>query len=100
MKHYVNRYTHSFLQTRIENSSLKTYLFSIGKHKIYDRLKERKQFIGSVVTARDITDLKKSQKEINKSNVLPLCWIFLKELITDSTLSSLSFASLVKLNKI
>ena len=37
-------------QTRIENSSLKTYLFSIGKHKIYDRLKERKQFVGVVVT--------------------------------------------------
>ncbi len=34
-------------QLHIENSSLKTYLFSIGKHKIFDRLKERKQFVGT-----------------------------------------------------
>lgn len=44
-------------QTRIENSSLKTYLFSIGKHKIYDRLKERSQFTGTVVRDDDYEEI-------------------------------------------
>ncbi|MFK7748060.1 MAG: RNA polymerase sigma factor [Kordia sp.] len=44
-------------QTRIENSSLKTYLFSIGKHKIYDRLKERKLLVGGVVVENDYEEI-------------------------------------------
>ncbi len=44
-------------QTQLEASSLKTYLFSIGKHKIYDRLKERKQFVGAVVVEDDFEEI-------------------------------------------
>ena len=44
-------------QTQLHASSLKTYLFSIGKHKIYDRLKERKQMVGTVVTDEDYEEI-------------------------------------------
>ncbi|MGH1383940.1 RNA polymerase sigma factor [Kordia sp.] len=44
-------------QTHIENSTLKTYLFSIGKHKIYDRLKERKLLVGGIVVEDDYEEI-------------------------------------------
>lgn len=42
---------------QIDNSSLKTYLFSIGKHKIYDHLKERKKIVATVVTDEDYEEI-------------------------------------------
>jgi len=53
-------------QTQLEKSSLKTYLFSIGKHKIYDRLKERKQFVGTVFMEDDYEEIILEEKEISK----------------------------------
>ena len=44
-------------QIDLEKSTLKTYLFSIGKHKIYDRLKERKQFVGTVLEKDDYEEI-------------------------------------------
>ncbi|WP_046755512.1 RNA polymerase sigma factor [Kordia jejudonensis] len=44
-------------QTQLDDSSLKTYLFSIGKHKIYDRLRERKQLVGAVEQEDDYEEI-------------------------------------------
>ncbi|AXG70645.1 RNA polymerase sigma factor [Kordia sp. SMS9] len=57
-------------QTHIEKSSLKTYLFSIGKHKIYDRLKERKQFVGAVVAADDFEEIDLNETILTKEQRL------------------------------
>jgi RNA polymerase sigma-70 factor (ECF subfamily) len=53
-------------KTQLEKSSLKTYLFSIGKHKIFDRLKERKQFVGTILTEDDYEEIILEEKEISK----------------------------------
>lgn len=57
-------------QIHIESSSLKTYLFSIGKHKIYDRLKERKQFIGAVVLEDDYEEIDLNETVLTKEQQL------------------------------
>lgn len=53
-------------QVQLEKSSLKTYLFSIGKHKIYDRLKERKQFVGTVVSEDEYEEITLEEKGLSE----------------------------------
>jgi RNA polymerase sigma-70 factor (ECF subfamily) len=57
-------------KTQLDNSSLKTYLFSIGKHKIYDRLKERKQFVGAVVVEDDYEEVNLDENALTKEQQL------------------------------
>ena len=56
-------------QTHVEKSSLKTYLFSIGKHKIYDLLKERKLLVGGVVTEDDYEEIELEEHTLSKEQV-------------------------------
>lgn len=44
-------------QVHLEKSTLKTYLFGIGKHKIFDRLKEKKRFVGAVTVEDDYEEI-------------------------------------------
>lgn len=44
-------------KVHLEKSTLKTYLFSIGKHKIYDRLKERKLLVGGIIVEDDYEEI-------------------------------------------
>ncbi|WP_420572846.1 RNA polymerase sigma factor [Kordia sp.] len=44
-------------KVQLEKSTLKTYLFSIGKHKIYDRLKERKLLVGGILIEDDYEEI-------------------------------------------
>ncbi|KAB8155032.1 sigma-70 family RNA polymerase sigma factor [Kordia sp. TARA_039_SRF] len=57
-------------KTQLDNSSLKTYLFSIGKHKIYDCLKERKQFVGTVVVEDDYEEVNLEENALTKEQQL------------------------------
>ncbi|PTX62207.1 RNA polymerase sigma-70 factor (ECF subfamily) [Kordia periserrulae] len=57
-------------KTQLDNSSLKTYLFSIGKHKIYDRLKERIQFVGAVVVEDDYEEVNLGESTLTKEQQL------------------------------
>lgn len=53
-------------QTRLERSTLKTYLFSIGKHKIYDRLKEKQKFVGTLVIEDDYEEIEFNEPALSK----------------------------------
>ncbi|WP_298423449.1 sigma-70 family RNA polymerase sigma factor [uncultured Kordia sp.] len=56
-------------QTELNGSSLKTYLFSIGKHKIYDRLKEQKQLVGAVVVEDDYEEIELTESILSEEQL-------------------------------
>ncbi|WP_046744392.1 RNA polymerase sigma factor [Kordia zhangzhouensis] len=57
-------------QKHIDNSSLKTYVFSIGKYKIYDRLREQKQFVTKVDAEDSYEEIKQEELVLSEEQTL------------------------------